>query len=118
MSGDDSIKRVTAAFREAKEPYKDNRGEECVAKAHEILSDPSCPTYIRIKNLVLLGAAVEDWWEGVEYHRQADHLWHVSRRWRSIGESKPFEAALEKCRAAIDDLGELLDEEAEDEECA
>lgn len=102
-----------AGFTEANTLYKNDKNEEAIAKALKVLTDPSCTRYVRIKTWVLLGAATDDWFEAKRYHQDAFRLWVIVERWRPAGENKAFEAALQQCKAVIDDLGDALKEQAE-----
>ena len=77
---------------------KDGKYDECIDCAKYNLTDPTLSRYWRIKNLLLIGKVTDDWYEGEERRRQAEHVWYVANRMTREDEHEAKEA-LQELRA-------------------
>ncbi|KAF2133565.1 hypothetical protein P153DRAFT_363735 [Dothidotthia symphoricarpi CBS 119687] len=115
-------KRFTEGFNEANDHYRDDRLEECVAKARELLNDPAIPRYYRMRTLVLLGSTLGEWGEANDCRLEAEAMWRIVRRWHPLGEDVEVDRLMAIIRESLDDLDralreeDLLDSHYEDEE--
>ncbi|KAK6434684.1 hypothetical protein LTR95_009131 [Oleoguttula sp. CCFEE 5521] len=99
-------------FNRAVKLYDNDKLEECITEAREILNDSACPRYHRMKTLVLLGNCAGDFEEANDCCNQAKALWRIVRRWNPAGVDESADQAMDELRGLIDDLRAVLKEEA------
>jgi hypothetical protein len=63
--------------------FEAEKYEACIGLAKYNLTDPTLSRYHRMKTMILVAGATDDWYEGEEgenYRRQAEQLWFATRR--------------------------------------
>ena len=76
MENEDQVMQFFGrAYNKVLELYNDDdKEEECIAAAQNLLEDPDLPRYHRIKTLVLLGSAFNEWDETETCRLEAERL--------------------------------------------
>ncbi|PPJ60805.1 hypothetical protein CBER1_02329 [Cercospora berteroae] len=99
------------AYNEAAQLYDNDKLEECITKAKEILAEGACPRTLRIRTIILLGNTLGDLAEASECYVEAHTLWRIVRRWNPAGEDEKMDTAMAELKQELDDLKEALEEE-------
>jgi hypothetical protein len=103
--------QFTDRFNEANALWDEDRLEECIVKARELLAEPAIPRYHEIKTLLLLASTVEDWYEANGYRIEAEGLWRIVRRWHPEGEDEELDGYMAEIRGVLDEADRVLQEE-------
>ncbi|OBT65115.1 hypothetical protein VE03_04715 [Pseudogymnoascus sp. 23342-1-I1] len=111
-SEDQGLLSLTRAFNKLLELYNDNP-QECIAAAHALLQKPDLPRYHRIKTLILLGSASEDWDDAETCRLEAGKLWDDSHHHYSRIDDPGASQVLAELRAEIDAFAKRQREELE-----
>ncbi|KAK5734454.1 hypothetical protein LTR17_008955 [Elasticomyces elasticus] len=107
--------QFTTGYNEVHRLYEENDLEGCIAKAEELLDEPAIPRFHRMKTLILLGNVLGDWNEAEDCRVRAEAIWRVVRRWHPEGADEEVDTAMQELRVSLDDLHEVLREEAPQE---
>ncbi|OBT84721.1 hypothetical protein VE02_06095 [Pseudogymnoascus sp. 03VT05] len=59
---------------------EDDKEEECINAAQDLLEDPDLPRYLRILTLIILGTSVDDWDDSETCRLEAKRLWEQAHR--------------------------------------
>ncbi|KAK5173992.1 uncharacterized protein LTR77_001071 [Saxophila tyrrhenica] len=104
-----------ASFRKRYEDICDLRDEdrldEFVEKAKELLRESHLPRYYRIRTLILTGSTVGNWHDAMRYWKDAENLWRFVRRRYPDGEEESIDRPMRAIREDLDELRTVLDEE-------
>jgi hypothetical protein len=112
MNRDGIVDQIyTDRFLEASVLKDQDRIEECLVKAHELLADPAIPRYHYIKTLLLLASATDGWYEANLYCIEANQLWQTTRIWQPAGANDAVDGYMAEIRGELDELIALLEEE-------
>jgi hypothetical protein len=103
--------QFTDGFNEANALWEQDRLEECIVKAHELLAEQAIPRYHRMKTLLLLASTVGDWYEANSYRVEAEALWQIVRRWHPEGEDENIDGHMAEIRGILEDADRMLQEE-------
>jgi hypothetical protein len=95
-------RQFTDAFNEANHLWDEDRLEECVTKARELLQDPAIPHFHRMKTLLLLDSTLGDWHEANDCCIDAEALWRIARRWHPEGEDEVVDKNMKEMRDTLD----------------
>ena len=109
MENEDQVMQFFGrAYNKVLELYNDDdKEEECIAAAQNLLEDPDLPRYHRIKTLVLLGSAFNEWDETETCRLEAERLWEQARRHYSHIDNPDASRALAKLRVDLDSVGKM-----------
>lgn len=102
--------RFMQDFNKANALYVNDQLAECITATRDILDDPACPRYHRMKCLVLLGSALGDWNEANDCWKEAKALWRITRSFHPVGQAAGVDDALNELREELDGLRVILDE--------
>ncbi|KAK4497263.1 hypothetical protein PRZ48_011713 [Zasmidium cellare] len=108
---DTSDKAFTERFNAVAQLCDENKLDDCIEQARELLDEPVLPRYHRMKTWVLLGAIVGDWEEANDCCARANSLWRIVRRWHPAGVNEKTDRAMQELRDMLDELEETLKEE-------
>ncbi|KAH3959089.1 hypothetical protein HBH51_203750 [Parastagonospora nodorum] len=86
----------TNGFNEANNLCEQDQMEEGITKARELLAEPSVPRYHKMKFLMLLASALEDWYDANE------------------GEDAALDADMSEVRALLDTCDRILQQERDE----
>ncbi|KFZ16758.1 hypothetical protein V502_04924 [Pseudogymnoascus sp. VKM F-4520 (FW-2644)] len=86
---------------------EDDKEEECIAAAQNLLEDPDLPRYHRIKTLVLLGSSLNEWDETETCRLEAERLWEQARRHCAQLDNPDAPRALAKLSVDLDAVGKM-----------
>ena len=98
------------AFNDLHALFEDDQLQECVDQAQELL-ESNLPRHFRIKVLVLLATAAEDWHDSESCRSEAEMLWSMFRWFNPKGADESIDAALAEHCKSLDSLKAALDEE-------
>ncbi|KAK5167092.1 uncharacterized protein LTR77_007822 [Saxophila tyrrhenica] len=105
-------------YNEARARFDADDLDSAVALAQNMLDDSSLPRYHRIKLLLLMSAAVDDWEEVASMLDDAHRLWTMTRMFHREGENEEADTLLTDLRQSLDSLiaQHAADRPKEDEE--
>ena len=61
--GEGVFRSFLKRYNEVRAFYDDDKMEECIATAQDLLEEISLPRYFRMKSLMLVAACAESWYE-------------------------------------------------------
>ncbi|OBT54525.1 hypothetical protein VE04_05540 [Pseudogymnoascus sp. 24MN13] len=100
-------KKVLALYND------DDKEEECIAAAQDLLENPDLPRYHRIMTLIVLSAASTNWNDAEDSRLEAERLWDQTHRHYSRVDNPDASRALAELRVDLDAVKELQIEELE-----
>jgi hypothetical protein len=103
--------RFTGACNEVLELYDNDRLDECVKKARELINSPGITKYHRMKMLILLASTLGKWEEAEECRHAAETLWRVHRSWHPEDKNEELEVYVAEIRASLDEVGAVSKQE-------
>lgn len=77
--------------------------ERCISIARYNLTDPTLPRYYRMKNLLLIASASQDWYEAERIRERVGRIWCDSNRLTDDNDGVG-QSALREIRGALDQL--------------
>ncbi|CAI6336464.1 unnamed protein product [Periconia digitata] len=108
-------KKFTEAVNELTALYDVDELDECIAGAHELLSDSAIPRYHKMKTLLILASTAEDWKEANAYRLEIETICRQVRAWHPIGEAANIDEYLAEIRGTLDELLSVINEEEREE---
>ncbi|KAI5207350.1 hypothetical protein E4T39_01891 [Aureobasidium subglaciale] len=91
-------------YEKAKAAVDARNIDDGVATCNTLLTDTELPRYYRIKTLVLLASANENWRRKEDLRLRAEHTWNESRKLHPEGQNDTTDAVLEELRGILDEL--------------
>lgn len=111
-SNDQVMQFFGREYNEVLELYNDDdKEEECVAAAQDLLENPDLPRYHRIITLIPLSAASGDWDKAEDCRLEAERLWDQAHSHYTHVDNPDASRALAKLRVDLDDVKEIQREE-------
>jgi hypothetical protein len=105
-------RQFTVMFNKLLQMYNDdNEDEQCAFQAKLMIQDENCPRYHRLRALVLISHATDDYGEALKYYDKAEQFLRLWMRGNAEGENEIANTALEEVRAMLDELKEGLEQE-------
>lgn len=99
--------RHFARYLQAKNLFDDDP-DQCMAQAKELLNEHELSHGVRIRTLILIACATEDWYEAEQNRRAAEGLWKLCRELWPRGDPQTdgdeTEATLVRFRRSLDEL--------------
>jgi hypothetical protein len=103
--------RFTDACNEVLELYDNDRLDEWVEKAREIINGPGTTRYHRMKMLIFPSSTLGEWEEAEECRYAAETLWRVHRSWHPEGKNEELDIYMVEIRVSLDKLGAVSKQE-------
>jgi hypothetical protein len=103
--------RFTDACNEVLELYDNDRLDEWVEKAREIINGPGTTRYHRMKMLILPSSTLGEWEEAEECRYAAETLWRVHRSWHPESKNEELDISMVEIRVSLDKLGAVSKQE-------
>ncbi|KAK5173916.1 uncharacterized protein LTR77_002597 [Saxophila tyrrhenica] len=114
MSGARDITVFKQQYNVAVGYFNEGNYEKCIAKARLTLTDDTLSRYSRVRNLLLIVSAEDNWYPTERCHRRAERVWHAANMLTKPDSGKG-QAVLRKLRTKLDELRAHLDETAPSE---
>jgi hypothetical protein len=112
MAGQNELPELFGrAYNKVVELYDEDDQDKCIAAAQDLLEDPDLPRYHRIKTLILLGLAFEDWDDVETCRLAAERLWEPANRHYSRVDDPDASRALAELRDKLDTMAAMQIEE-------
>ncbi|KAK3642233.1 hypothetical protein LTR56_010810 [Elasticomyces elasticus] len=99
MATDRVSERFDRAFAELHQLFEDDKIDECVELAQNLLEESDIPRYHGIKVLIMLSSCTADWRDAEAYRLEAEQLWSF------------LHDALAHLRLCLDSCNEVLQKE-------
>jgi hypothetical protein len=103
--------RFTDACNEVLELYDNDRLDECVEKARELIDGPGTTRYHRMKMLIFLASILGEWEEAEECRYIAETLWRVHMSWHPEDKNEELDVYMAEICASLDKVGAVLKQE-------
>jgi hypothetical protein len=91
--------------------YNNDRLDEWVEKARELINGPGTTRYHRMKMLILLSSTLGEWEEAEECRYAAETLWRVHRSWHPEGKNEELDIYMVEIRASLDKVVAVSNQE-------
>lgn len=86
--------------------FDDNKLDDGINEAQDLLDDGDLPRYLRIKTLIVLAAAASNWHDTEACRTEAETLWSLARRYHPEGYDATADEALAELRVLLERVKE------------
>lgn len=95
--------------------FDDDKLEECIDKAQDVVEDGDLPRNLRIKTLIVIASLAAEWRDIEEFRGEAKKLWSLTRPFHREGYNAVTDDALAELRICLDHLQKgLIERRASD----
>ncbi|OBT71586.1 hypothetical protein VF21_09284 [Pseudogymnoascus sp. 05NY08] len=92
---------------------EDDKEEECINAAQNLLEDPDLPRYLRILTLIILGTSIDDWDDSETCRLEAKRLWEQAHRQYAALDIPDAFRPFDKLRVQLDAFDKMQKERLE-----